>query len=44
MDIDGNDYWILKAIDGLRPRLLVLETQDIIPSNMSLTIPYDEKL
>ena len=44
LDIDGNDYWILKKIineDLLNPRVIVLEYQDIIGPELSLTIPYD---
>jgi hypothetical protein len=41
LDIDGNDYWIWKAIDCISPRVLICETHDIIPSNLSLTMPYD---
>ena len=40
LDIDGNDYWILKEIDIIQPRVIICETQDIIPSDLSLTIPY----
>jgi hypothetical protein len=43
IDIDGNDYWVWEAIDAISPRLCVLETQNIIPSDLSLTIPYDPK-
>jgi hypothetical protein len=43
LDIDGNDYWVWEAIEEIRPRLCVLETQDIIPSHLSLTIPYDPR-
>jgi hypothetical protein len=41
MDIDGNDYWIWDAIDAINPRLLLFETNSFIPSDRSLTIPYD---
>lgn len=41
LDIDGNDYWVWQAIEEIRPRLCVFETHDIIPSHLSLTIPYD---
>lgn len=41
IDVDGNDYWIWDAIDVISPRLCVLETQNLIPSHLSLTIPYD---
>jgi len=40
LDIDGNDYWIWEAIDVIQPRLCVFETHNVIPSNLSLTIPY----
>lgn len=41
LDIDGNDYWVWKAIDKISPRVCVFETHNIIPSNLALTIPYD---
>lgn len=41
LDIDGNDYWIWKAIDQIRPRFCVFETHNIIPSELSLTIRYE---
>lgn len=31
IDIDGNDYHVLKAIDGLRARVIVLEYNPVIP-------------
>jgi hypothetical protein len=40
IDLDGNDYWILKAIEVISPRLLVVETHNIIPGDLSVTIPY----
>lgn len=43
MDIDGNDYWVLKALmeSGMRPRVICVEYQDIIGPDAALTIPYD---
>jgi SAM-dependent methyltransferase len=41
LDLDGNEYWVWKAIDCISPRLVVCETQNAIPSNLSLTIPYE---
>jgi hypothetical protein len=41
LDIDGNDYWVWKAIEIIKPRLCVFETHNIIPSNLSLTIKYE---
>jgi hypothetical protein len=40
LDIDGNDYWVLRAIEVINPRLLVLETHNDVPSDKSLKIPY----
>jgi hypothetical protein len=40
LDVDGNDYWIWDAVEVINPRLLVLETWNIIPSDRSLTIEY----
>jgi hypothetical protein len=40
LDMDGNDYWIWQAIKAIKPRLLVCETHNIIPSDQSLTIEY----
>jgi hypothetical protein len=40
LDIDGNDYWVWNAIDAINPRLLVLETNNVIPADKSLTMKY----
>ncbi len=42
IDIDGNDYWVWKAI-GLRyrPRVLVMEYNASVPPPRSATIEYD---
>ncbi|QCR22172.1 FkbM family methyltransferase [Pontibacter sp. SGAir0037] len=42
LDIDGNDYYIMEAIDVVKPRVIICETHNIIPSDLSLTIPYKE--
>jgi hypothetical protein len=41
IDIDGNDYWVWKAIDAVDPRVVCIEYQDIIGPERSITIPYD---
>jgi len=41
LDIDGNDYWIWKAIEAIQPRVCIFEINPVVPSNLSLTIPYD---
>ena len=41
IDIDGNDYWVLKAIDTVRPRILICEFNNIFGAEHPVTIPYD---
>lgn len=41
MDLDGNDYWILKALTVVRPRVVVLEFSGGLGPEVSLSIPYD---
>ncbi len=40
IDVDGNDYWIWKAITVIQPRVVVVEYQDILGPERSWTIPY----
>lgn len=40
LDIDGNDYHIMEAINTIKPRLIICETHNVIPSDLALTIPY----
>ena len=40
IDVDGNDYWIWKAISVVQPRVVVVEYQDILGPERSWTIPY----
>src|SRR6201994_4817249 len=39
LDIDGNDLHLWSAI-SMRPRILICEFNNAVPSEMSLTIPY----
>ena len=41
VDIDGNDYWVWKAITDHHPRVVVIEYNSTIPLTESKTIPYD---
>jgi hypothetical protein len=43
IDLDGNDYWILKAIDmnKFSPDILILEYNSNFGSDRSITVPYD---
>jgi len=41
IDIDGNDYHVLKAIEGVRPRVLVIEYNGKFPPPMDVVPRYD---
>jgi len=41
LDLDGMDYWVWKAIDCIKPRVVVCETHNVIGPEDALTIPYD---
>jgi hypothetical protein len=40
LDMDGNDYYVWEAISEINPRLCICETHNVIPGNLSITIPY----
>src|SRR5207244_5656293 len=40
LDIDGVDYWVWKAIECISPRVVVLEYNNALGPDVSLTIPY----
>jgi hypothetical protein len=42
IDLDGNDYWILEALDVLRPRILIVEYNSNFGPDAEISIPYDE--
>ncbi len=41
IDIDGNDYWVWRAITACRPRVVVIEYNASIPPTESRVMPYD---
>jgi hypothetical protein len=41
IDIDGNDYWVLEAIEGISPRILVVEYNSNFGPEAAVTVPYD---
>jgi Methyltransferase FkbM domain len=43
IDIDGNDYWVLDAIDVCSPRLLVCEYNAGFGPRRKVSVPYDEE-
>lgn len=40
VDIDGNDYWILETIIGLKPAVLVVEYNSLFGPSRPISIPY----
>jgi hypothetical protein len=40
IDVDGVDYWLLKALTVVRPAILVMEYQSIFGPLKKLTVPY----
>ena len=42
IDLDGNDYWIWKEINIIKPIIVVIEWNSLFGKNKSLTIPYEK--
>jgi hypothetical protein len=40
LDLDGNDYWIWKRLDCVRPRVVVLEFHRAWGPDRAVTVPY----
>lgn len=40
IDVDGNDYWIWKALDQVRPVIAVIEYNSVFGPDRPITIPY----
>jgi hypothetical protein len=43
IDIDGNDYWVWKAINIIKPAIVVCEYNSIWGFDKPFTVPYDPK-
>jgi len=41
IDIDCNDYWVWKAIEVVKPRVVVIEYNATLRPPLSLVVPYD---
>ena len=41
IDLDGNDYWLLEAIDVVSPRIVVVEYNSLFGPDRAVTVPYD---
>jgi hypothetical protein len=42
VDVDGNDYWIWKALTVISPRIVIVEYNSLFGSRSAVTIPYSE--
>lgn len=42
VDIDGNDYWIWKEIDCIKPRIVICEYNSVFGDTKSVTVPYNQ--
>jgi hypothetical protein len=43
IDIDGNDYWVWRALDGYKPAIVIIEYNALLPSDEVLVQPYNEE-
>jgi hypothetical protein len=41
IDIDGNDYWVWRAIDCVSPRVVIIEYNAAFGPTVSATVPYE---
>jgi hypothetical protein len=41
IDLDGNDYYVLEAIDSFKPRILICEYNAVFGGTRKISIPYD---
>jgi hypothetical protein len=41
IDIDGNDYWVWKALTAVRPAIAIIEYNSVLGTDRSITIPYN---
>ena len=41
VDIDGNDYWVYKAIDCVNPAIVILEFNGVLGDRHAISTPYD---
>lgn len=42
IDIDGNDYWVLQAVEAVTPRIVITEYNSTFGHERAVTIPYRE--
>jgi glycosyltransferase involved in cell wall biosynthesis len=42
IDVDGNDWWIWRAVSGYRPRIVVIEYNSALEPGRALVQPYSD--
>lgn len=42
IDVDGNDYWIWEALEGFRPRIVVIEYNASVDPEATVSVPRDD--
>jgi hypothetical protein len=40
IDIDGNDYWVIEAIDCIDPAIIICEVNGVFGDTRAVTVPY----
>jgi hypothetical protein len=43
IDIDGNDYWVWRALTAVRPAIAIIEYNSVFGAERAITVPYDPK-
>jgi len=41
IDLDGNDYWVWKAINCVQPVIAIVEYNSVFGPDRAITVPYD---
>lgn len=42
IDIDGNDYWIWKAVEVVSPIIVIVEYNSVFGNKRAITVPYNK--
>src|SRR5205085_191880 len=43
IDVDGMDYWIWESLTHTSARIVILEYNNVLPAELSVTVPYAEE-
>jgi hypothetical protein len=41
IDIDGNDYWVWRAIEAVNPAIVIIEYNAVFGDQFAVTVPYE---